>query len=265
MNFQPGAIIAALGLSCLSCLPTDALGAIFPTHQRLRGGSRDRALVNRVLQDGSAIYSTAELEFFNACNGELLSDSVLGDGIISQTEFAGKLEQFCEAFTVPVQAGVHFACPGNRFTALSVPLQLLFSETICREDDPMQTRMECLDGLASLNGMGADFGYIVTPETMPEVQMEVENLCLKLLPFIFRKFIIIHDHLSFKFSYIRQAKTCLHLHFRSFRTDTLPFRQPRPCSRVWHHSIYTRSPSFVIRDNRASWRSRSGFRRWRDS
>jgi hypothetical protein len=128
-------------------------------------------------------YTNPQIEYFKYCETELLSDEVIGDGKISQNEFASKLVDFCEYFSVG-----GFQCPERRYSSLGVDLQLIFATGVCPDTDTKPIRMACLQGLANMNGLGFEFGYMVTAETMPEVQMDVQQLCVDLLPFIFGKF-----------------------------------------------------------------------------
>ena len=107
------------------------------------------------------------------------------DGIISQNEFASKLVDFCDHFMVDNIAG--YECPEDRFSSLDVDLQLIFVYSLCPEDDTDQERAACIDSLRGLDSAGIEFGYIVTPETMPMVSEDVEHLCFGLFPFVFRK------------------------------------------------------------------------------
>jgi hypothetical protein len=132
------------------------------------------------------IYTDVQIQYFDFCETELLSDEVIDDGIISQDDFASKLAEFCETFTVDNVAG--FQCPEDRFSSLDVNLQLIFAFGVCRDDDPMVTQLQCLQGLLNVDGMGMEFGYMVTTETMPVVEMDVYQLCFRLFPFVFRKF-----------------------------------------------------------------------------
>jgi hypothetical protein len=163
-------------------------------YSRLRGKKGSSRLLTKGQPDGQEGYSDLQQEYFIFCTDELLSDAVVGDGIISQNDFGDKLVQFCETFTVPSMASSH-QCPANRFTSLPVEVQLIFSYAVCPDDEEESVQMECLDSLDSLNGMGAEFGYIVSQETMPQVQVTVENLCIELFPFVFRKFSCILDRI----------------------------------------------------------------------
>lgn len=191
----------------------DSLEApMIPIHQlsRLRGSTQDNNI--RVLQGNSQTtqgYSASERAFANQCVSELLSDSVLFDGIISQKEFAGGMNKFCQLFTASAMAlDPAFACPNDEFYSLPTGVQLLFSEVICGKEDTMQTRMKCLDDLRDLNSMGYDYGYIVTDEKMADVQMGVDNMCINLMPFVFSKYIGMMSSCSHVMNIVVDVRRC---------------------------------------------------------
>ena len=129
-------------------------------------------------------FTRVQTDYIGFCQAEFLSEDVMGDGIISQTDFASTLVDLCEAFTVDTGAG----CPQSIFSSLAVKLQLIFAFGICPDDDPVLARMKCLQGLANMDRMGMEIGYMVTPETPEKVQMDVNQLCFRLFQYSFRKF-----------------------------------------------------------------------------
>ena len=153
----------------------------------LEGGSRGLQKGHKGREAQLEQYSDSEQDFFNFCTEELLSDAVVGDGIISQNDFGDKMGLFCRTFTAPTFTNVD--CPATTFTSLSVDVQLIFLIAVCPEDEGKTAQMDCLHSLDSLNGMGADFGYIVSSEMMPEVENTVENLCFELVPVVFGKLV----------------------------------------------------------------------------
>jgi hypothetical protein len=158
-----------------------------------RGGKGDQAGFSGLFDKHAQVdttpqydYTDVQVEYFAFCEAELLSDDVIGDGLISQSDFANTLADLCDKFMVGTIAG--FQCPQPRFSSLDVKLQLIFAFGVCRDDDPMVTQMQCLRGLKDVDGMGMEIGYMVTPETRPVVEMDVRQLCFRLFPFVFRKF-----------------------------------------------------------------------------
>ena len=139
----------------------------------------------RLRRETRKLYSALQIEYFALCRQNLLSQPIISDGIISQNEFAEKLVEFCGTFTTQTIAG--FKCPQPDFTSLPVRLQLIFAYAVCPPQEGKASQKKCLDSLDSLSGMGLDFGYIVTDETMPSVVEDVDHLCFGLFPFIFRK------------------------------------------------------------------------------
>lgn len=138
---------------------------------RLRGSSQG----HRHLADSQ--YSQTELEYFQNCENLFLSDSVVGDGLISQKDFASTFDTLCSRYST---GG---SCKTFGFNSLASNLQTTFFEAVC---STMEDSMACASNLRSLNSM--DFGYIVSSETMPQVQMRVETFCLELLEDVFGKF-----------------------------------------------------------------------------
>jgi hypothetical protein len=149
---------------------------------------------------GNMQISDTQIQYFQYCRRELLSEDVLGDGMISQNDFARKLSSFCQEFDVDTVAG--HPCPEDRFTSLPAELQLTFAFAVCPAEDGRDAQMECLEKLDSLNGMGSEFGYIVTAETMPEVEYDVEELCFGIFPYIFRKCTIAYSFATVSLSIV---------------------------------------------------------------
>ena len=155
------------------------------SHRRTTRRSLEGGIFDLGNGEGEMHISDTQIQYFQYCRRELLSEDVLGDGMISQNDFARKLSAFCQEFDVDTVAG--HACPEDRYSSLPAELQLTFAFAVCPAEDGKDEQMECLEKLDSLNGMGNDFGYIVTNETMPEVEYDVEELCFGIFPYLFRK------------------------------------------------------------------------------
>jgi hypothetical protein len=147
-------------------------------------GNKQRQLHGKHGNHGNALaeYSETQILFIGSCTDSFLSDAVLQDGILSQKDFAAGLVGFCKTYTNPLQVGCE-----KTFTQLSIQVQLLFANAVCPIEGGMQAQMDCVKDLDTLNEMGTDFGYIVSQEMMPQVEMNVENMCISLIPFVFSK------------------------------------------------------------------------------
>jgi hypothetical protein len=171
----------SLSLLILGALISVVFG--YPKDQKkwLRQESPRRGLQKQ----GDAIHFTdRQQDFFTYCRATLLSEAVLGDGLISQRDFTENLVLFCAMENV---AG--FQCPENQFSSLPKDLQLVFAFAVCPEGDGSDLQMKCLDGLDSLDEVGTEFGYIATDETMVDVELDVEIMCSRLFSFVLRKLI----------------------------------------------------------------------------
>ena len=157
------------------------------TSSSLRGFHENERLLQKTVNRENESFSELQLEYFETCTETFLSDKVVGDGIISQNDFTEHLVQFCETYSAPEMTEFPFQCPDNSFTSLPVDVQLIFTYGVCKTDKGYPHQMKCLESLDSLSEMGADFGYIVTPETRTDVEVSVENLCFNLFPIVFRK------------------------------------------------------------------------------
>jgi hypothetical protein len=151
-------------------------------NSRLRGNKQRQLHGKDGHNHALAEYSETQILFISSCTDSFLSDSVVEDGILSQKEFAAELVVFCKTYTNPLQGGCE-----KTFTQLSAQVQLLFANEVCPIKKGMQGQMDCVKDLDTLNVMGTDFGYIVSPGRMPKVEMKVENMCISLIPFVFSK------------------------------------------------------------------------------
>lgn len=122
-------------------------------------------------------YSDAELQYFRECEDSLLGETVIADGLISQEEFASAYASFCAEYAASSRG-----CPSSSFDSLPKGIQDNFFQAVC---ETMPDPARCATNLRSLNTM--PFGYIVSDETMPKVQMQVQGLCLMLLDDVFGK------------------------------------------------------------------------------
>jgi hypothetical protein len=121
-------------------------------------------------------YSDPERQYLSACENTLLGASIIDDGLISQQDFATAFNDFCSKFSPGAD------CPQGRFRALPQSVQYLFFEAVC---ETMPLPEQCAQRLSSLNSM--PFGYIVSDETVPEVQLQVEKLCIDMMDHVFSK------------------------------------------------------------------------------
>jgi len=121
-------------------------------------------------------FSDVERQYLSECENTLLGASVIDDGLISQQDFATAFSGFCSKFS----AGAD--CPQGRFRALPPMLQYLFYEAVC---ETMPVPEQCAHRLNSLISM--PFGYIVSDETLPQVQLHVEKLCIEMKDHVFSK------------------------------------------------------------------------------
>lgn len=119
-------------------------------------------------------FSDIERQYLSECENTLLGASVVEDGLISQQDFATAFTDFCSKFS----AGAD--CPQGRFRTLPSTVQYLFFEAVC---ETMPLPEQCAHRLNSLNSM--PFGYIVSDETVTQVQMHVEKLCIEMMDHVF--------------------------------------------------------------------------------
>lgn len=119
-------------------------------------------------------FSDVERQYLSECENTLLGASVIDDGLISQQDFATAFNDFCSKFS----AGGD--CPQGRFRTLPSTVQYLFFEAVC---ETMPFPEQCAHRLNSLNSM--PFGYIVSDETVSEVQLHVEKLCIEMMDHVF--------------------------------------------------------------------------------
>lgn len=120
-------------------------------------------------------YTETELQYFSDCEDILLGETIIGDGLISQNEFATAYSGLCNAYSLN-------GCPDTSFGDLPSEIQSLFFEAVCEK---MPDNVQCVANLNSMNSMAV--GYIVSSETAATVQMRMGDLCLELLDYAFGK------------------------------------------------------------------------------
>ena len=135
-----------------------------------------RGLAQSTLRRRATENSETETQYLTECQALLTGDDVVADGLISQNDFAMAYHSFCKAYSE------NSNCSSDEFSSLPGGLQAIFFEAVC---NTMPNPGECANNLISMNGM--KFGYIVSQEIIPEVQVHVAELCIEMMSPVFSK------------------------------------------------------------------------------
>lgn len=148
--------------------------ASVPNQSSLRGGARS---THRLLD--TTEYTDAEIKYLTECQSTFLGESIISDGLITQQEFAGSYDSLCMEYSSASNCGT------GEFSSLASSLQNIFFEGVC---SPMQDPAKCANDLITIGGI--NFGYIVSKEIMPEVQVHIADLCVEMKDLVFCKFLV---------------------------------------------------------------------------
>jgi hypothetical protein len=129
---------------------------------------------------GSLVKIDTEDGFLTYCRTQLLSPTVVSDGLISQTDAATFIWDICDIMDDEDLPAFH--CPTPEFSNLEPEVQLSFVWYICPHDEQVSL-VDCLSNLAV---QMTDFGYPVSFSDQIATQEKVNGFCCSLLPFLTR-------------------------------------------------------------------------------